>query len=558
MKKSILTKSIYLLLTASFFVVLLFAVLEVYTIHNFNSQIEEVYINSVNYSSNYWANQFYIINKELKEMVNKDGNTAYNMLKDTEDPGIRREKTEELQSALTNMSVLNGKQFVFFIYFPDENMLRFSVSYIDYIQEEGIGQLKEYIQKEYVQRENSGNTAEWKAVELEGTEYFIHVYEHRGGYSGCFITCENVLRDITPDTEGGTAYMQNMDGTLFYGNKGELRHINFTYSRAIQMINKKICVEFPYVFFINSSAYIFAIILIAMAAAVAMTMIALIYHKRTVINPITKLENAMIEFSSGNTEVRMEHYTDNNEIRVLYETFNRMAEQIMHLKINIYESDLEKRKIYNQFLRIQIQPHFYTNILNLIYMLAGAQDYKTIQDLARYMVGYFRYLLSLKGDYVILEDELQCVRHYAKVQSIRYEDGFVLHIHCEPGMEREKIPALLIQTFVENSIRHNVMVVPKLEIDLVIAEENEGISIRVSDNGCGFPEEILTQIEEKSLQEEEGNHIGISNVMKRLQILYRGKAFLKIENREQGARVSIWIPYYEESSSGELDESVSE
>ena len=288
-----------------------------------------------------------------------------------------------------------------------------------------------------------------------------------------------------------------------------------------------------------------------------MAMIALIYYKKTVISPITRLENAMIEFSSGNTEVRMEQYTENNEIRVLYETFNRMAEQIMHLKINIYESDLEKRKIYNQFLRIQIQPHFYTNILNLIYMLAGAQDYKTIQELARYMVGCFRYLLSLKGDYVTLEDELQCVRHYAKVQNIRYEDGFEFHIHCEPGMEREKIPALLIQTFVENSIKHNVMVIPKLEIDLVIAEENEGISIIVSDNGCGFPKEILRKIEEKTLQDEE-SHIGISNVISRLQILYKGRAWLKMENREWGARVSIWIPYYEENGSQELNEGMNE
>ncbi len=557
MRKSILTKSIYLLLTASFFVVMLFAVLEIYTIHNYNSQIEEVYINSVNYSANYWANQFYIINKVLKETINKDGNTAYHKLRDTDDPEIKKEKTEELQSTLTNMSVLYGNQFVFFLYIPDENMLHFSVSYIDYIQDEGINQLREYMENEYTQKENSGNTADWKTVELEGMEYFIHVYECKGGYSGCFITCENVLRDITPHTRGGNAYMQNMDGTLFYGSKGEINYLGFTYSRAIQMINKKICVEFPYVFFVNSSAYIFAIILIAMAAAVTMTMIALIYYKKTVISPIARLENAMIEFSSGNTEVRMEQYTENNEIRVLYETFNRMAEQIMHLKINIYESDLEKRKIYNQFLRIQIQPHFYTNILNLIYMLADAQDYKTIQDLARYMVGCFRYLLSLKGDYVVLEDELQCVRYYAKVQNIRYEDGFELHIHCEPGMEREKIPALLIQTFVENSIKHNVMVIPKLVIDLVIAEENEGISITVSDNGCGFPKEILRKIEEKDLQDEE-NHIGISNVISRLQILYRGKALLKIENKEKGARVSIWIPYYEESSSLELDEGMSE
>lgn len=539
MRKSIFTKSIYFFLAASFFVILLFAVLEVYTIHNFNGQIEEIYINSINYSSNYWANQFYIVNKELKEMVNGNTTTSYNMLMDSNDDETANEKINEIQSELTNMSIINGSQFIFFIYIPEKNMMRFSVSYIDYIQEEGIDQLKEYV-KDF----NAGNIAEWRTVELEDEDYFIHLYEHKNGYSGCFISCGNVLRDITPDTQGGNAYIQNMDGTLFYGQKEEIKPVNFSYSRAIQMINKKICVEFPYVFFINSEFYIFVIILIAVIAAIMLVMIALLYQKKAVMNPMTKLENAMLEFSSGNTEVRMENYRYNNEIRVLYETFNRMAEQIVHLKINIYEANIEKRKIYNQFLRIQIQPHFYTNILNLIYMLAGAQDYKTIQNLAKYMAGYFRYLLSLKGDYALLEDELQCVMHYAQVQRIRYEESFVLKIQCDVDSRREVIPALLIQTFVENSIKHNVMVIPNLEVELSVFEKENALMITISDNGSGFSDEILKQIGEDHIIEVEGTHIGISNILKRLRVLYGDGAQVTIANKEKGSVVSIHIPHF--------------
>ena len=122
----------------------------------------------------------------------------------------------------------------------------------------------------------------------------------------------------------------------------------------------------------------------------------------------------MEEFSGGNTEIRLQDHTTNREITVLYRTFNHMAEQIINLKIDVYKTSLEKEKIFNQFLRVQIQPHFYTNILNLIYTLASIKDYVTIQELTKNMAEYFRYLLSLKEDYVSVSYTHLC--HYAGQQ----------------------------------------------------------------------------------------------------------------------------------------------
>ena len=118
-------------------------------------------------------------------------------------------------------------------------------------------------------------------------------------------------------------------------------------------------------------------------------------------------------------------------------------------------------------------------------------DYVTIQELTKNMAEYFRYLLSLKEDYVYLEDELQCIVRYAQVQKIRYQDNFQLRITCNADADEEKIPPLLIQTFIENSIKHNIMLVQDLEISLLIEEEGGMLHIIIKDNGLGFPVEIL-------------------------------------------------------------------
>ena len=106
----------------------------------------------------------------------------------------------------------------------------------------------------------------------------------------------------------------------------------------------------------------------------------------------------------------------------LYQTYNSMADQIEHLKIQVYEKELEKQRINSNYLRIQIKPHFYTNILNLFYGMAQMKDCASIQKLALACGRYFRYLLGQKGTFVLLGEELKCLDSYMEIQRYRYQD----------------------------------------------------------------------------------------------------------------------------------------
>ena len=252
MKKLQFMQSGYFILLTSFFVVFLFAVFNIFTIKRFNQRIEEIYKNSLNYSSNYWADQFYVANRELTSLINKNDNTDYNLICDSEDAAVIAERSSALQRDLTNLSILNDNQIVYFVFIPDKDIMLSSISYLDYFQEEENEELKRYILNTQV-----NNSAEWKDIRLGDNYYFLHLYERKGGFGGCYISCENVLRDIMPQDQESNVYLLNMDGSVFYEPNVAIEYKNcFVFSRAIRMINKKICIEIPHVNFVSSGSYL--------------------------------------------------------------------------------------------------------------------------------------------------------------------------------------------------------------------------------------------------------------------------------------------------------------
>lgn len=538
MRKKFFIHSGYFLLLMLFIVVFLFCFAELITIRNYNRRIENVYKTSINYSSNYWADRFYISNTELKSLIDKNDSTDYNLLCNADVGDDIDGLAENLQRDLSNMSIINDNRVMFFAYIPKHDLMLSSFTRITFLEKQALEELRAVVEKAVIK-----NGANWDAVELGGQVYFLHLYKKNDGISGCYISCEDVLKDIMPDTDGVEAAILNMDGTPFYGTFSENSKISVSYARAIRMINKKICISIPGNRFVNADSYAFLTIAFAIVAALLVIILVSLYQNRTVTQPLMRLGDAMQAFSSGDVGIRLPERTVSSDIEALYHVFNDMADQIVHLKFDVYAKELERERIYRHFLRIQIQPHFYTNILNLIHALAGAEDYQTIQLLVKNLSGYFRYLLTIKEDAVILKEELACIDAFTSIQSIRYQDHFSIRIDCGVDPEKIQIPPLLLQTFVENSIKHNIMMVQGLEILVQIMDNGSGIAYMIRDNGVGFPEEFLERFRVGADTIKHGEQIGIQNVIERLHVLYDDQASIQINNDEIGATVLIHTPY---------------
>jgi len=175
-------------------------------------------------------------------------------------------------------------------------------------------------------------------------------------------------------------------------------------------------------------------------------------------------------------------------------------------------------------LRAQINPHFLFNALNTIASLIPRHPdraEKTIEQLAE----VFRYTLRRSDrEWVTLEEELEAVRAYLDVEQERFGDRLVVRLACTQAARSARIPAMVVQTLVENAVKHGAgairtQAVVEIEADISASE----ISIMVRDNGPGFPAAAM-----RSLPPGDGGY-GLRNIRERLQGHFGEAASLVID-----------------------------
>lgn len=266
--------------------------------------------------------------------------------------------------------------------------------------------------------------------------------------------------------------------------------------------------------------------------------------RHLVLKPLRKLDLAMRQIEADNLEFQMAVEQSSYEFRHISKTFNRMMSDIKSLTIESYEKDIEKLQIEAANIRLQVNPHMLLNSLNMIYSLSQSRNFEYIQDFTLHLVNYFRYALRRTDDMVTLEEELWFVKNYLEVQKIRFPDTFNCVIDVRSEFLSEQIPALLIQGFVENSVKYGITPGGITEITVKIDNEGDKLVILISDNGNGIEESQLEIIRSgKPIDDAAGKHIGIWNCRRRLNMIYGDRAVLDITsvNRE-GTQVRIELP----------------
>ena len=157
-------------------------------------------------------------------------------------------------------------------------------------------------------------------------------------------------------------------------------------------------------------------------------------------------------------------------------------------KIINYEKEL--LELEQQALRLQMNPHFIFNALNSIQhaILSGKQNdaYNSLELFSSLIRGI---LENSKYKFISLEDEIEILKIYIQIEAKRFSSDFNYEVKIDPEIDTEaiKIPPMLIQPFVENSIWHGLM--PKAEgekkLILSFTGTDDAIICKVEDNGIG-------------------------------------------------------------------------
>jgi signal transduction histidine kinase len=200
------------------------------------------------------------------------------------------------------------------------------------------------------------------------------------------------------------------------------------------------------------------------------------------------------------------------------------------------ETEREFRKAEARLLRSQMNPHFLFNALNTI--MAVRKDATKVEAVTQSLADYLRFSLQQEEgkehgvSTYPLGDELAALEDYLRVEKERFGDDLVCRIDAEEDARRTPVPSALVQPLLENAIKYGQETGPRpLQVSITAQVVQGKLQIEVQNSGHW--------VEEGSPQ---AGRIGLSNLKRRLNLIYGHTASLDIRHTPAMVKVCIALP----------------
>lgn len=266
------------------------------------------------------------------------------------------------------------------------------------------------------------------------------------------------------------------------------------------------------------------------------------FLSRTITKPIQTLTNAARRVAGGdfsaNTPVPR-----GGDFKILTESFNHMEQEITRLIHENYEISLQEKETKLMALSAQINPHFLYNTLNTINMLALNNGDDETSELIVDLSEMLQYTFKSSSEKGVLSDEINWLSSYLCIMSRRYGDLFCTQMDIDEELMDYPVPKFILQPLVENAILHGFEGMKNGGIlKLTIDQYNGLLRFQIEDNGKGMnPQEL----EQYTAALSHDGHVGISNVHRRLSLLYGEKYSISVQSASgQGTRITICFPIF--------------
>lgn len=269
----------------------------------------------------------------------------------------------------------------------------------------------------------------------------------------------------------------------------------------------------------------------------------IISFRRDVLQPLEKVDDAIEKVGQAQFGQHLEPQNEAKEFVDIYDAFNRMTGQIETLKIKNYEQLIHKQQAELRFYQTQIKPHFILNCLTTIQNLARQGKTAELDRFIADFSSFARYMFRTDFTLVSLQDELKQVKHYISMQELRYPDQLFFIVDIDEAPLDFQIPAMLIQTLVENSVKHGMDEKNGVSIFVQCQRtqnaDKDGIQISVEDNGEGFPDTVLSALNDPQADQSVLG-FGLQNISAVLNLIYGEAAAIRAENIPgSGAKVVV-------------------
>ena len=269
--------------------------------------------------------------------------------------------------------------------------------------------------------------------------------------------------------------------------------------------------------------------------------------------PARILKKAMQQVQTGDLNASVE-IKNTDEMGYLGEGFNKMVRDLRYYIDEMYVARLYQKEAELEALKIQIQPHYLYNTLDVIRMKALENDDSETASLIESLSKQLRYVISHEGSRVPLEKELALIREYFIIMKARYKNRFKLNINISEEDKKLFVMKLILQPAVENAIKHGLAQKKGVGVIEISARRIEScLEITVMDNGNGIPENTVRNIQSAL----EGNPepgmvryqvgVGLKNIYQRIKKRCGSEYGFTIASYDKmGTILTYTLPIWEE------------
>ncbi|MCR4728658.1 MAG: sensor histidine kinase [Lachnospiraceae bacterium] len=281
------------------------------------------------------------------------------------------------------------------------------------------------------------------------------------------------------------------------------------------------------------------ILLILLLSMIPLCFVVFMFFDRMITKPVNRLVK-------GADEIADEHYGyeitapgRSREFTRVFDAFNGMSRKLKQQFEQIYLEELAVRDANIKALQSQINPHFINNTLEIINWEARLNGVYKVSGMIEALSTMLGATLNRSNiQRIPLSEELQYVDAYLYIISERMGKRLTIEKEIDESILREPVPRLIAQPIVENAVEHGVTTQGNGKITIKVYAKDEYMYMEVRNTGRMSPEdkEKVEKILSGQLDEKEARSvsIGISNVNKRLKLMYGDKCGLTIKDDEDG------------------------
>jgi two-component system, sensor histidine kinase YesM len=279
-------------------------------------------------------------------------------------------------------------------------------------------------------------------------------------------------------------------------------------------------------------------------------LIAILFSSRMLVR-LKRLCNLMGKLENEDFNVYAEP-KGNDEITVLYRSFNKMSVNLKDLINKVYTVQIKQREAELKSLQAQINPHFLFNTLDNIYWMGRMENAFETSRMVEALSKLFRLSLNSGKESTTVKTEIEHIKNYVLIQQIRFKDEIKFSLSIDNEVMDCSTLKLVLQPLIENSITHGIKnMVKDGIINVIVKIEGRNLIFIVEDNGDCIDIEEINSLLSDDIKDNRG--FAIKNVNERIKLFFGDDYGLKFVKKGKWTTAIVTQPYHKEETFDDKD-----